>query len=160
MPVAANYCSRCGFQSAPERGACLMCSAPLGQKGEGTACPKCDTDNPSQATFCQGCGAALEAGRQPAPSVAASAGLVLEAAGDGMAGAAGAQTAELGGAGMVAGEVEVLGEEMAPLPLPGAIDLEESVPPPPPPADATMLEEEDESQSREQTQTWQMGSED
>lgn len=168
MTVAAKFCLKCGHENDSERGACLLCYAPLGQSGAGAACPQCGTDNPGEASFCQACGTALVEGVAAVPSLAVGAALVVEALAEGVVG--GVET-ELAEPDLVGGEMadlaeEVVGralgpEELEPSelvqpaeteveyvpPAPGVVELEEPEPAaveefaPPPPPGAIELEE-------------------
>ena len=157
MTVAAKYCLKCGYENDEERGACLLCYAPL-----------------SATAAAEGQATVLPEGVAAPLSAEAMAIAIADAAGDTFAGTAGAELgADYATAGMdeaavedvvgfdemeapteapaaavaaepVPGQVTEAEEELAPEEELAAVEEpaeEEYVPPPPPPG-AVDLEEE------------------
>jgi len=145
----AKFCPKCGYSNPPQRGACLMCYAPLDQSGGGLQCPHCGGEVAESSSFCTGCGGAVVESAVSVPSAVALAAVVVEAA-EGVFGATDYAEAEVGEV-AEAGFEEALeaveepptpGEELAaeavPEPIPEPVAGEEGpaeeemfVPPPP-----------------------------
>ena len=62
VAIASIYCSECGQENPPQRGACLMCFAPLQSNARELPCPNCGTEGPKDARFCRQCGNPFSAG--------------------------------------------------------------------------------------------------
>lgn len=75
------FCTYCGYDNPPTRGACVMCLHELAALGGGRSCPSCNTDNPRRARFCRSCGASLEPGVVAIPSRLELAAKVADAVG-------------------------------------------------------------------------------
>ena len=84
--VAGNFCTQCGYENPPERGACLMCYALLKPPGQGATCPTCAASNPAASDFCQQCGAALSEAVNAVPGVAVQAAVIAESLDAGLGG--------------------------------------------------------------------------
>jgi hypothetical protein len=58
--VAVVFCTRCGCENAPTRGACLRCYNPLEMTGGSVTCAECGEQTLAGAQYCRACGAALD----------------------------------------------------------------------------------------------------
>ena len=84
--VAGNFCTQCGYENSPERGACLMCYAMLKPPGQEATCSACGASNPAASDFCQQCGAALSEAVNAVPGVAVQAAVIAESLDAGLGG--------------------------------------------------------------------------
>jgi len=57
--VAVLFCTRCGCENAPARGACLRCFNPLEMPGGTVTCAECGQQAAAGADYCQACGASV-----------------------------------------------------------------------------------------------------
>lgn len=58
--MAVVFCTRCGCENAPTRGACLRCYNPLDMTGGSGTCAECGEQTLAGAQYCRACGAALD----------------------------------------------------------------------------------------------------
>lgn len=58
--MAVVFCTRCGCENAPTRGACLRCYNPLEMTGGSVTCAECGEQTLAGAQYCRACGAALD----------------------------------------------------------------------------------------------------
>ncbi len=185
--VAAKYCSKCGHKNDEERGACLMCCAPLpwepADAGQAPELPEgVETPSGPEAMAAMIAAAAGEShgameGEELAPDYEM---VSMDGAGLGEVGEAGELAAAVVAPPAEAAPPEMAIEEEAeeyapPPPPPGAIDLEEEPlpvpapepvaeeappPPPPPPGAVELIEEAAEEATKERpTDDWSIGTE-
>jgi len=176
--VAGNFCTQCGYENPPQRGACLMCYALLKPPGQGATCSACGASNPASANFCQQCGAALSEAVDAVPGMAVQAAVIAESLDAGLVGAGpqpGATefespefaeeipaTEEAAGVGEEAAGISAMDTLEAQVPAPPAeveqipepeeltADSEEFAPPPPPPDAVSVDETESEPAAEEE----------
>ncbi len=58
--MAVVFCTRCGCENVPTRGACLRCYNPLEMTGGSVTCAECGEQTLAGAQYCRACGAALD----------------------------------------------------------------------------------------------------
>ncbi len=116
--MPGTFCTQCGFENQPTRGACLMCLNYLHRPDGGAVCSSCGANSPKDSRFCRQCGQQLETAAAAIPARAELVARVIDAVG-------GVGVAAGGGGGSFADEDDFMDDEGFAESIPAAMDTEQ-----------------------------------